>query len=341
MARLSDSDWRAVLDFVQRVDTCPDVATFRAGVLPELRRLVPCDHAAWNEVDPVIRETHWFFDPVDAGRAGDRDALLRNVRQHPTVAYHASHPGGRACKLSDFLSLRELHRLELYDEVLAPLGIEHQIVITMPAPGSLLIGLPLHRDRRDFSERDRTVLDLVRPHLVRALRHAEARTNARRALELAKGGHAVVLLTRRGGVTHATGAVLDRLRAHFGNGPGVLPASVQLWLAGGAREPLASERDGIQLHVELAPAARDGERDALAVSERRVGVAPAELRRLGLTRRQSEILALVAAGLTTRQIAADLVLSPRTVDKHLEHVYGRLGVATRTEAAARALADPH
>ena len=56
---------------------------------------------------------------------------------------------------------------------------------------------------------------------------------------------------------------------------------------------------------------------------------------LGLTPREREILDLVAGGAANAQIATALGLSPATVRKHLEHVYGKLGVSTRTAAVAR------
>jgi LuxR family transcriptional regulator, maltose regulon positive regulatory protein len=55
-----------------------------------------------------------------------------------------------------------------------------------------------------------------------------------------------------------------------------------------------------------------------------------------LTRREQEILQLVAAGLTNLEIAEKLVISPETVKKHTGAIYGKLGVSNRTEAAARA-----
>jgi LuxR family transcriptional regulator, maltose regulon positive regulatory protein len=55
-----------------------------------------------------------------------------------------------------------------------------------------------------------------------------------------------------------------------------------------------------------------------------------------LTHREQETLELLAAGLTNREIADRLVISPETVKKHTGTIYGKLGVRTRTEAAARA-----
>ena len=55
----------------------------------------------------------------------------------------------------------------------------------------------------------------------------------------------------------------------------------------------------------------------------------------GLTEREVAILRLVAAGRTNSAIAHELQLSPRTVAKHLEHVYRKLGVSSRAAAVSR------
>jgi DNA-binding CsgD family transcriptional regulator len=56
--------------------------------------------------------------------------------------------------------------------------------------------------------------------------------------------------------------------------------------------------------------------------------------RATLTRREEEVLALVARGLTNAQVATELDIATRTVGKHLEHVYEKLGTRTRTGALA-------
>ncbi|MFE1772164.1 response regulator transcription factor [Streptomyces sp. NPDC059008] len=52
-----------------------------------------------------------------------------------------------------------------------------------------------------------------------------------------------------------------------------------------------------------------------------------------ITRRESAVLTLLARGLSNQQIARRLAISPRTVDKHLEHAYAKLRVSSRVEAA--------
>jgi DNA-binding CsgD family transcriptional regulator len=62
--------------------------------------------------------------------------------------------------------------------------------------------------------------------------------------------------------------------------------------------------------------------------------------RADLTTRQQQVLGLVTAGLTDAAIGRRLGCSPRTVDKHLEHIYRRLGVSCRTAAIAATLTAP-
>ncbi len=58
----------------------------------------------------------------------------------------------------------------------------------------------------------------------------------------------------------------------------------------------------------------------------------------GLTARQAEVLRLLAGGMSNKQIAAELYLSPATVERHLATIYRKLGLAGRVEAARYALA---
>jgi DNA-binding NarL/FixJ family response regulator len=56
----------------------------------------------------------------------------------------------------------------------------------------------------------------------------------------------------------------------------------------------------------------------------------------GLTTRELEVLHLVAAGRSNSQIAKDLFISPKTASVHVSHILAKLGVSSRSEAAARA-----
>ncbi len=54
----------------------------------------------------------------------------------------------------------------------------------------------------------------------------------------------------------------------------------------------------------------------------------------GLTRREREIAGLLAEGLSNKEIAARLVISQRTVETHVDHVLGKLGITSRAQVAS-------
>jgi HD-GYP domain-containing protein (c-di-GMP phosphodiesterase class II) len=57
----------------------------------------------------------------------------------------------------------------------------------------------------------------------------------------------------------------------------------------------------------------------------------------GLTRREVDVLRLAARGMTTREIADRLYISPKTADHHIQHIYGKIGVKTRAAASLWAM----
>jgi DNA-binding NarL/FixJ family response regulator len=57
----------------------------------------------------------------------------------------------------------------------------------------------------------------------------------------------------------------------------------------------------------------------------------------GLTRRELDVLRLAARGLTTRDIADRLYISPKTADHHIQHIYSKIDVSTRAAAALWAM----
>jgi ATP/maltotriose-dependent transcriptional regulator MalT len=104
---------------------------------------------------------------------------------------------------------------------------------------------------------------------------------------------------------------------------------------------LAREMASI-LRADLTP---EGARPIVLSLEATSPASPTSLReqsnhapRESLSEREAEVLRLVAAGLANREVAEHLVVTPGTVKKHLEHVYAKLGVHSRTAALATARA---
>jgi DNA-binding CsgD family transcriptional regulator len=152
---------------------------------------------------------------------------------------------------------------------------------------------------------------------------AAAQGQPGRALRLAG---AAAALRDAGAVPDTSPIGQDRLRRRLDTAFQALgTAGAAAWGAGRALAPEEA------IAYALAPPAPQAAEGAEAP--------PPDRRRLpgGLTAREAEVLRLVAAGKTDRQIAAALVLSEATVGRHLANVYAKLGVSSRAAATAFAL----
>jgi DNA-binding CsgD family transcriptional regulator len=340
MASLSGADLRATLDFVAEVHEFESIERFRGGVLPGLLRLVPGDLVGYNEVEPggeAMTLTYPVQTPEWAGVE-----LARLAHEHPLIASQAS--GDRSTHaISDFLGPREFRALELYAELYRRIGAEDQIAFGLPGPA--VIGIAWNRAGRGFSERDRALLELLRPHLAGAHRRVVERDRSAArlaALErgLAEQDAAILVLDGAGSVTDASEGASALLAAYFPapHGRTGLPAALAAWLelptGLGGPTPLTIDGPRGRLTVRAVTLPHGGR--LLCIDEEPLPT-PERLRELGLTRRQAEVLSLLATGSSVEEIAGALFLSRATVRKHLEHVYARLGVHTRAEAVARAL----
>ncbi len=140
---------------------------------------------------------------------------------------------------------------------------------------------------------------------------------------------------------------LDGSGYHRGASAAQLPTESRLLAAADRYRSLVESRphrraiEPDRARAELEKDARAGRLDADAVAAVLEAAghqrAARRQRPAGLTERQVEVLRLVAAGRTNRQIAEMLTLSPRTVEHHVQDVYARIGVSTRAGAAMFAM----
>jgi len=170
-----------------------------------------------------------------------------------------------------------------------------------------------------------------------AVHVANARSVAEARSALDAAGRAVMAFDEAGEVQWATPRAATLMQ-----GAETSPA-LPAWLGQSRDRPVSAVRP-VEIAapggaVMLAYLGRTANGSVLVrVSPARTGT-PARLLsdRLGLTPREGEVLARLADGKSNRDIAEILGLSPRTVTKHLEQIYAKLGVENRTSAVALAL----
>ncbi|NQE47359.1 response regulator transcription factor [Herbaspirillum rubrisubalbicans] len=188
------------------------------------------------------------------------------------------------------------------------------------------------------------------------IRTARLMTQTRGVLEHA--AHAVIVLGGNGLPMWQTSKASQWLEKYYGPvapSSHKLPAPLQVWL----NEQLVRQRQGEsldhvaplivrqpqgELHITLSGPGQ-GHGVSLVLEEKPSGVAarledgsslPATLESCRLTPRESDVLLWLGKGKTNRDIADILGMSPRTVNKHLEHIFVKLGVETRSAAAVLA-----
>ncbi|HSW09073.1 response regulator transcription factor [Aquabacterium sp.] len=181
---------------------------------------------------------------------------------------------------------------------------------------------------------------------------ARVQRQARNALD-AFGHATLVVRPSDGKLLWQTALARTLLREHFGSEGSAAPVPLIDWVrrevaahgAGAAPQPLVAARGPRRITLELHGMTGDDVSDNPAEAEWLIVASEADdgatfeamMRSFGLTVREAEVLYWAALGKTNRDIGEILGASPRTVTKHMEHILQKMGVETRTAAAARVL----
>lgn len=206
MERLRERDLEAALSYLRGLYARRVPASFKRHVLETIPSLVASELTTYNEMDLRTSENVWEWEPVPSGFAELTEVFSLHMDENPCVAYYRRTGDGRATKISDFLTRRKLRGLGYYSDYLRRVGLEHRMSIVIPKPPHSVIALALGRSGRDFSERDRLVLDLLRPHLTQAhdnvaalerLREESVRSNHAKGLSRYRGSFERLGLTGR------------------------------------------------------------------------------------------------------------------------------------------------
>jgi DNA-binding CsgD family transcriptional regulator len=219
----SERDLRTLARIVSdhRVDLPP--AGLPPSLLADLMGQIRCDELEFNGCD-TGQHIEWFSQiiPADGDDSWGDWELYWSLYWDSIPCSYPDRTGDvrSVTKPLDFYSARQWHSTAMYSEFFRPTGMEHEMMLCLPAGYRRTIRLIFLRGSGpDFSERDRALLTLLRPHLHQAYLDAERRRHPtpqltprqRELLRLVAAGHTNTQIARRLGVSEGT------VRTHLEN----------------------------------------------------------------------------------------------------------------------------
>jgi len=358
MRRLTNRETRTLLDAVLVLHSNQGASKIHRRIFDAVKLPVPGEFFA---IDYFRSHGEWLgrefssTDPIDVTTPEHARIFEAYVPEHPLFNEFLRTGLATPSKITDFVTTTQFHRLGIYNEFYRLVGVDRQMAIACPVVPGIILMISLNRSKRDFTESDRKILTMLKPHLIAA--HNNARALARLHLQqialesaLEKAGVGAILINLSGRMQFVTEQARAWLQKYFDAPHGSatdLPRGLTDWVAHSVSvamtdrtlaapvPPLEAMRADERLRIRLLIDREAGE--VLLLMEEERPVSAKALESLGLTKREAEVLKWAALRKTSAEIAILCGISQRTVQKHLEHIYVKLGVNSKAAAAELAL----
>lgn len=323
------------------------VAALRRRMLQISSRLVGNSWISFNEMAVAAPRSYFTISEPDApsGRAALFPTLQRLMPTHPAIAafHRTGSPEPRT--FSDMIARQQLERQPLYNEYYRKVGTTDQLVAFLADDPAMLRSISVNRSGGRFSQRDRHILTILRPHLERAHRNAALLDHVAAAAgaigPVADTGRALLVVAADGRIEFAPEPgprwLHEAFRVYAIEGT-QCPGAILQWFRA---QPVALDQSPAPLRVPAAGGtvslrfvARDQERLTLLIEKITATPGAGEM---ALTPREREVLGWIARGKSNPEIALILGSRPRTVEKHVENILAKFHVENRASAMLIAL----
>jgi DNA-binding CsgD family transcriptional regulator len=370
METLSHFDLQALNRAIGEIYDARDYDSFCQTVFHAVQSLVSAELGSFTD---LTIKTPRVLKVVEVLKViSGSDAHLETQRKFlPAFAAHANaHPlrphclFGNVVKINDFVSRNRFKNMPIYSEYYRHLDIDAQITFAIPLAEDRVTLFTLSRNRIDFTERDRLIMSLFKTHLAIALRNISELASIRLERDMLQRGaeadqQGAVLFQADGVINCISAFAQEKLSDYFNEMPvqgDLLPAKLLEWVQieqinplrcfgsgkhTAARKtmtpvpsPLTLTRDDKCLTIKLLHDAVTGDQ-ILFMVETTSSHYITKLQKFNLSQRESEVVLWLARGKTNAEVAIILGISKRTVEKHLEKIFDKLGVDSRAAVADR------
>lgn len=353
--KLKDKDFPRILAFLDGLHMQRRFDTLGSYILTSLPTLFSVDLTAYSTVEPSTVLFDYHAKPWGNSQTHNAAAFIEDniwtgrlvLREHPLVRYYLQTGRSEPHAFSDFLTQQQFHRTDMYDVWYRTIGLEDVLGIVFPVPGKQLFQIVVGRGRH-FDDYDKVLMSTVTKHLQYAYRNVWTLTGYhdqtyRSPVQINEDTDvAVIVVGHQWRIEFATSRANQWLDDFFEPRRSIdrLPDSLERWAKAAQQksraavvvpvaEPLTIDRQGRRLSVKCLP---EPDRWLLLFERHRIDLSLMELTDVGLSKREREVLSLLTAGKSSRQLSEVLGISTRTVKKHLEHIYRKLGVDSRDGA---------
>ncbi len=351
MNTLTQQDYRNVLATIHQLHQLQPLETFAEQVLRLIPKVVHSEFSFYCQGTPQRFSINCPF--LDATRL--EQIFGQYSHELPLICNYLKTGNPDAHKISDLLSDRELSHIEgMYQQFMRPLGLMDQMVVVLPIPAKggqswqqqETITVGLHRNQRDFTERDRTILNLLRPHLYQAYHNAQAWHRMQQTVDTL-GAIALSLEGKVQSFPESARKILSRYFHAASGQANRLPETLQRWVNHQISQyrsddlpsclPLHIESEQNRLSIRLLCHPHQLQCLLLLEEQKSSALSVEALELIGLTRREAEVLLAIIQGQEIGEIAIALGIRDRTVKKHLENIYTKIGGNTRVNVILTAL----
>jgi DNA-binding CsgD family transcriptional regulator len=345
--RLAHRDLQTLLSALSALHADFNAQTLPQRTLETIDKIIPGQAIFFDAFDT---ESTYIFNSwtnrEDLYTAEGMEIFNRFAHQHPLIPDIIGGKIQSAIKITDYLSQSEYERIDLFNEYYRLGGFNRQMGLALPIASDFTFSCTVHRWGEDYTERDRLILTLLAPHLGNCINNSLAFERLNSTTDVRSVGViAVDLNGKTQFVNEFARELLERYFAGEKTTDNSLPENLWNWIklqdSANKKEfelpppPFKVKKAGGVLTVRLA--SNNAIQEKTLLLEEKKFLSPKTLEQLNVTRREAEILFWIAQGKTDIEIGLLPFISPRTVHKHAENIYAKLGVETRTAAMLKAL----
>ena len=340
MARLRHSNIRALSEALLKLYSPVPLSELPNQLLRIVSQFLECDLYSYNEHIGLTNERmETYPDYPDKAKF---KLFAEYLPQHPMACAILGQGIETAVTISDFATRSQWERTDLYNSVFRGDHLDYQLgFVTIHETPQM--GLALNRSRRDFTEEERQMLDILLPHLSLAYQSSKRLTQLETALDAVDRG--VLLTSRNGNIRFLSAKARTMLEKYYGKKAALqLPDEIRRWLQqssvhfddqsnlGKPLRPFCRARENARLMLELVNQHASDE-FRIVLSESADQYDTHRLQKLGLSPKESDVLLWLARGKCNQDISIILGISRSTVCKHVEKILSKLQVENRTAAA--------